>query len=94
MKRWHWICCVVLICATTWLQARLWAGEGSLAHVDALSYRVALTIETNESRRQRNRVLVAEIQDLKKGLAAVEELARSEFGLIRDGETFFLIVDE
>ena len=77
-----------------WLQGRLWVGEGSLAHVDALSQRVSLKVETNESRRQRNRILMAEIQDLKNGLAAVEELARSEFGLIRDGETFFLIIDE
>jgi len=94
MKRSHWICCALLICASVWLQGRLWAGEGSLAHVDALSQRVALKVETNESSYQRNRVLVAEIQDLKNGLAAVEELARSEFGLIRDGETFFLIIDE
>ena len=94
MKRWQVIGCAVLICTTVWLQVRLWGGEGSLAHVDSLSQRVALKNETNESRRQRNRVLVAEIKDLKNGLDAVEELARSEFGLIRDGETFFLIVDE
>ena len=88
----NWLCSVDLYDSVAAGQAL--GGEGSLAHVDSLSQRVALKIETNESRRQRNRVLVAEIKDLKNGLDAVEELARSEFGLIRDGETFFLIVDE
>ncbi len=48
----------------------------------------------NDSRRGRNAVLRAEIVDLKQGLDAVEDIARSELGMIKKGETFFLIVED
>lgn len=76
------------------LQARLWIGEGSLAHVNALEDRVQRQQSANESKTQRNRILRAEIRDLKSGLGAIEEKARSELGLIKEGETFFMLVDK
>ena len=75
------------------LQVRLWVGEGSLAQVDALSARVEQQRAENEAKSERNKVLHAEIMDLKNGVAAIEEKARTELGLIREGETFFLVVD-
>jgi cell division protein FtsB len=36
--------------------------------------------------------LSAEVDDLKDGVSAVEERARSELGMIRRGETFYQIV--
>ena len=75
------------------LQARLWVGEGSLAHVDALEERVVQQQFGNDNKIERNKVLRAEIRDLKNGLGAIEEKARSEFGLIKEGETFFLLVE-
>ncbi len=47
----------------------------------------------NGELRERNQALAAEVLDLKQGLAAVEERARSEMGMIMPDETFFLIVD-
>lgn len=47
----------------------------------------------NDVLRQRNDALAAEVEDLRAGLEAIEERARSELGLIREGEEFFLIVD-
>ena len=47
-----------------------------------------------EQKEQRNKILRAEIMDLRDGLDAVEEKARSEFGLLKEGETFYLLVDE
>jgi cell division protein FtsB len=44
--------------------------------------------------RQRNNALQAEVQDLKKGLDAIEERARSELGMIREKEEFYQIVDD
>ena len=85
---------VVLLAATTMLQFRLWVGEGSFAHVSGLHDKVTLRAAENESKRQRNAILRAEIRDLKDGLEAVENIARSELGLIREGETFFLLVEE
>ncbi len=47
----------------------------------------------NEALEKRNEALAAEVEDLRAGLDAIEERARSELGLIREGEEFFLIVD-
>ena len=85
---------VVLVLAIGTLQARLWVGQGSFAHVSGLQSEVEQRASENESKRQRNAILKAEIQDLKDGLDAVEDIARSELGLIKKGETFFLLVNE
>lgn len=84
----------VMIVAIGWLQVRLWIGEGSLAHVDALASDVRQGKAEIEQKEQRNKILRAEIMDLRAGLEAVEEKARSEFGLVKEGEIFFLLVEE
>ncbi|MDA0978918.1 MAG: septum formation initiator family protein [Proteobacteria bacterium] len=84
---------VVVLLAITGLQFRLWVGQGSFAHVNGLKVQVERQTAENESKRQRNQVLKAETVDLKEGLDAVEDIARSELGLIKKGETFFLLVD-
>ncbi|MCO6433360.1 MAG: septum formation initiator family protein, partial [Nitrosomonas nitrosa] len=40
-----------------------------------------------------NTVLEAEVNNLKKGLDAIEELARNELGMIRNDEVFFQVLD-
>ena len=84
----------VLLLTLVCLQGRLWVGQGSFAHVNDLRSEVELRTVENEIRRQRNDVLKAEILDLKHRLSAVEEISRSELGLIRKGETFFLLVED
>lgn len=84
---------VVLLVVIAGLQYRLWVGQGSFAHVSGLQSQVALKTAENEGRQQRNAILKAEILDLKQGLEAVEDIARSELGLIKKGETFFLLVE-
>ena len=76
------------------LQLRLWAGQGSLAHVKRLEDEIAAQEVENATLEQRNDVLVREVDELKTGMDAVEERARSELGMIREGETFYLIVEE
>jgi cell division protein FtsB len=81
-----------LILALALLQYRLWVGEGSLAEVSALSGQVEAQRQENHQLGERNAALAAEVADLKQGLDAVEERARSELGMIREGETFFHVV--
>lgn len=81
----------VLLVVIGSLQVRLWIGQGSLAHVSTLKEQVQQRVAENESKQQRNAILKAEVKDLRTGLEAVEELARSELGLIKEGETFYLI---
>jgi len=76
------------------LQAKLWLGDGSIAEVHQLGNTVALQQQKNKITRERNLALEAEVKDLKKGLDAVEERARSELGMIKNTrETFYQIVE-
>lgn len=76
------------------LQYRLWVGEGSLAQVWQLNEQISAQQSENESLGARNAKLDAEVRDLKTGNAAIEERARSQMGMIRKDETFFLVIEE
>ena len=83
-----------LIALVTLLQYPLWFGNGGMLDVWELKREIAAQREENARLRERNQALAAEVVDLKQGLAAVEERARVELGMIKKGETFYLIVDE
>jgi len=76
------------------LQYKLWVGQGSLAEVSRLKQALEKQTATNSIQRERNDVLDAEVKDLKQGVEAIEERARSELGMIKQDETFFQIIDE
>lgn len=76
------------------LQYRLWVGEGSLAHVVRLNSEIEKQQSENERLIERNRLLAAEVDALKNGTEGIEERARHQMGMIKEGETFFMIVDE
>ena len=84
----------ILVLAIAGLQLRLWVGQGSFAHVTGLQKQVDQRVAGNERKRQRNAILKAEIRDLKEGFDAVEDIARSELGMIKKAETFFQLVEE
>lgn len=90
MFRWLIIILVLLVLA---LQYRLWFGEANLREVMSLKQAISTQQQDNEKLRERNRQLEAEVQDLKKGLAALEERARSEMGMIREDETFIQLIE-
>lgn len=77
------------------LQISLWVGDGSLAEVKELNNAVAKQKLSNKQLKERNETLAAEVRDLKQGLEAVEERARSELGMIKkENETFYQIVEQ
>lgn len=91
MIRWKWISggLVVLLLV---LQASLWVGQGSVAEVVALQRQIDAYHESNAALRERNQRLEVEVQELRNGLDSVEEMAREELGLIREDETFYLLI--
>ncbi|MGB0466157.1 MAG: cell division protein FtsB [Pontibacterium sp.] len=89
MFRWLIVCLLILLAA---LQYRLWFGEANLRQVWSLKQEIELQQVENKKLSQRNKQLEAEVQDLKTGLSALEERARNELGMIREGETFFQLV--
>lgn len=84
---------LALILLLASLQYRLWVGAGGKADVHRLKGEIAEMEAENDNLRARNAALEAEIADLKQGEAAMEERARTDMGMVREGETFFLIVE-
>lgn len=85
---------VLMAVAILWLQYRLWVGEGSLPRAFSLQEQIEEQRSENATLAERNQQLDAEVQDLRSGEAAIEERARGHLGMVREGETFFLVIEE
>jgi cell division protein FtsB len=86
-----WLAAALLAVALL-LQYRLWLSADGVREVARLKSAVAAQAAENDRLAQRNRELAAEVHDLKNGMAALEERARSELGMIGDNETFYQVV--
>lgn len=74
------------------LQYKIWLGDGGIPEilqrqgdVDGVQLQV-------DKLKERNQALAAEVQDLKKGLDAIEERARSEMGMIGEDEVYYQVI--
>ncbi len=76
------------------LQYDLWVGDGSLATVWRLQKNIDAQLAENRQLKERNDALAGEVQDLKTGLDAIEERARSELGMVREGETYIHVIED
>ena len=76
---------VVLIAG---LQYQFWLGEGGYFPHQALTQQITHQAEVNDELKERNRILAAEVYDLKNGAEAIEEHARLDLGLVKPNETF------
>jgi cell division protein FtsB len=74
------------------LQYRVWLSDDGVRGVARLRQAVAVQRAENEQLAERNRQLAAEVRDLKTGLDALEERARSDLGMIARNETFYQVV--
>ena len=74
-------------------QFQLWFGEDSVRELNMLQTELYAQRQINAEIEERNRLLEIEVVELKTGLEAVEERARSELGMIEKGETFYLLLD-
>jgi cell division protein FtsB len=83
---------VILVLVLIALQVKMWFGEGGYRDVKRLTVRVEEQARENEALMQRNRQLQAEVEDLRQGLHAVEERARSELGMVKENEEFYQVV--
>ncbi len=80
---------VVLLLALQW---RLWIADGGIAHTHRLHQESDGLRAENERLRTRNDALDAEVRDLGSGVAAIEARARTTLGMVKEGETFYLVV--
>ena len=81
-----------LVVAVVLLQYRVWLSDDGIREVERLSGAVSTQRTQNEQLAERNRQLGAEVRDLKTGMDALEERARSDLGMIARNETFYQVV--
>lgn len=76
-----------------WLQYQLWFDETGLLANFAMEERIENQAEINEAIEARNQVLAEEIIAIKSGMESIEAKARKELGMVKEGETFFIVVE-
>ncbi|MCH2337040.1 MAG: septum formation initiator family protein [Pseudomonadales bacterium] len=81
----------VVVCLA--LQYKYWFGKSGYFEVRILADQVEQQVRLNDQLRERNRVLRAEVDGFRDGLEAVEAHARSDLGMVVEGETFYLVVE-
>jgi cell division protein FtsB len=74
------------------LQYRLWFSDQGLREVVRLQAAIDAQVVANHEQAERNRQLGAEVNNLKGGMSALEERARSELGMVGSNETFYQVV--
>ena len=74
------------------LQWRLWGSDDGARNRTRLLEQAESAHAENQQLAVRNAELDAEVQDLKSGQAAIEARARTSLGMIKPGETFYLVV--
>jgi cell division protein FtsB len=84
---------LVLAALIALIQYPLWLGKGSWLRVWEVDQQIRAQRATNQRLQARNNALDAEVRDLKQGLEAIEERARSELGMVKHDEIFFQIVE-
>ncbi len=84
---------LVLFVLLFWLQYKIWLQDGGVPEILQLQSEVDNVKAEIEQLRDRNQSLDAEVQDLKKGLDAIEERARSELGMIKRGEVYYQVIE-
>ena len=89
--RWLLAILIVLFLA---LQYRLWVGEDSYAHLTELERAIAVQQRINDQAKARNEEIAREVQALKNGTEAIEERARNDLGMIKEGETFYMVIEK
>ena len=92
-KLFSWLA-AVLLAVVALLQYRLWLSQDGVRELTRLADAVERQKQENSELEERNEQLVAEVADLKSGMAAIEERARSELGMVGRNETFYQVVPE
>lgn len=85
---------VVLIVLLLLLQYKIWLGEGGIPKILQLEDEVDVVQLQVDKLKERNLTLDAEVQDLKKGMDAIEERARSELGMIAKDEVYYQVISD
>ena len=70
-----------------------WFGESGYFAARALAEQVAEQERRTAALGERNRALTVEVYSLKNGLEAIEARARTDLGMVAEGETFYMVLE-
>ncbi|MBA5764272.1 cell division protein FtsB [Vibrio sp. 404] len=85
---------LILLLLLGWLQYTWWQGKNGMVDYQTVSSEIEVQKQVNASLTSRNNEMFAEIDDLRQGLDAIEERARHELGMVKEGETFYRMIGE
>ncbi len=75
------------------MQVNIWLTKDGYSRIVEIKRLMQDQQEENDEMSSRNSRLKEEIKDLKDGYAAIEEKAREDIGMIKEGEEFYLITE-
>lgn len=81
----------VMLLAALLLQYKFWFSDMGFFRARTMETEVLKASQRLDRLTERNRILAAEVRAQKHRLDAVEARARSDLGMIRSGETFYLV---
>ena len=84
---------IILLVLLLMLQYRIWLGDGGLPQVLKLDGDIEQVQQKVEQLQERNKALDAEVIDLKTGLQAIEERARSELGMMHKDDVYYQVIE-
>ena len=84
---------IILIVFFLMIQFDIWLKDDGFYRVKELEQMIGSQVEENKRLKLRNEQLEREIEELKSGTESIEEKARTDLGMIKEGEEFYLIVD-
>lgn len=83
-----------LVVMVFYLQYSLWLSDHGAVRLWQMERTIEAQQRENKTLKERNQKLHAEVVDLKRGTEALEERARSELGMVKEGELFYQVIDE
>ena len=84
---------IILLTLLIALQINIWVKKDGYKQMKEIENLIALQTIENENMTIRNNRSKEEIKDLKNGQETIEEKARIDIGMIKEGEEFYLIND-
>ena len=82
---------IILLATMLWVH---WFGTGGVNELKEKQLLYNNQLKKNKLLKERNDKLVAEVEDLKHGLQAIEERARSEMGMVKPDEIFIQVIED
>ena len=75
------------------MQVNIWLTKDGYSRIVEIKRLIQDQQQENDEMSSRNSQLKEEIKDLKDGYAVIEEKAREDIGMIKEGEEFYLLTE-